>query len=135
MTSKLLSCCMIVRDSELTLPAALAGIRNYVDDLVVVDTGSLDRTREIALAHGARLFEFPWCDDFSAARNESIRHARGKWIFWMDSDDTIDEANASALHKLAHGSHAPNTLGYVMRVVCPGRAEYGADEATEVDHI
>ena len=57
--------------------------------MVIVDTGSVDETPRIVESFGGRLFHFPWCDDFSAARNESLRHARGDWLFWMDSDDTI----------------------------------------------
>ena len=84
-----LSLCMIVRDSARTLPACLESIRPWVDEMVIVDTGSVDETPRIVESFGGRLFHFPWCDDFSAARNESLRHARGDWLFWMDSDDTI----------------------------------------------
>jgi glycosyltransferase involved in cell wall biosynthesis len=91
---------MIVRDSSRTVSDCLASIAPWVDELVVVDTGSTDNTPDIAQSHGARLFEFPWCDDFAAARNESLRHASGEWVFWMDSDDTIDEANGQKLRKL-----------------------------------
>ncbi len=80
---------MIVRDSALTLRPCLESIRPWVDEMVVVDTGSIDETPHIVNEFGGRLFHFPWCDDFSAARNESLRHARGDWLFWMDSDDTI----------------------------------------------
>src|SRR5207248_4522288 len=85
-----LSLCMIVRDNARTIRACLESIRPWVDEMVVVDTGSQDETPRLAAGLGARLFSFPWCDDFSAARNESLRHARGDWLFWMDSDDTID---------------------------------------------
>ena len=62
----------------------------WVDEMVVVDTGSVDETPGIVKSFGGRLCSTsPWCDDFSAARNESLRHARGDWLFWMDSDDTI----------------------------------------------
>ena len=64
---------MIVRDEEANLPDCLAGLRELFDEIVVVDTGSLDRTREAAAAHGARVVEFPWVDDFAAARNEGLR--------------------------------------------------------------
>ena len=84
-----LSLCMIVRDSALTLRPCLESIRPWVDEMVVVDTGSVDETPRIVDELGGRLFHFPWCDDFSAARNESLRRARGDWLFWMDSDDTI----------------------------------------------
>ncbi|MCE9556687.1 MAG: tetratricopeptide repeat protein [Planctomycetes bacterium] len=128
-----LSLCMIVRDSAKTLPAALKSVRPWVDELVVVDTGSRDNTREIATSFGARLFEFPWCDDFSAARNESLKHAGGDWLFWMDSDDTISPECGQRLRDLAHGPHKAETLGYVLQVHCPG-AEPEQD-VTVVDHV
>jgi O-antigen biosynthesis protein len=126
---------MIVRDAAGTLPACLAGIRPWVDELIVVDTGSLDSTKEIARDHGARLFDFPWCDDFSAARNESLRHAQGDWLFWMDADDTIDEVNGRKLRDLAAGEHPDQVLGYVLQVHCPGPRQHGANDATVVDHV
>ena len=84
-----LSLCMIVRDNASTIAACLESIRPWVDEMIVVDTGSVDETPRIVESFGAKLFHFPWCDDFSAARNESLRHATGDWLFWMDSDDTI----------------------------------------------
>ena len=63
-----LSLCMIVRDSSRTLPACLASISPWVDEIVVVDTGSNDDTRDIAVRDGAHVFDFPWSDSFSAAR-------------------------------------------------------------------
>lgn len=128
-----LSLCMIVRDAERTLPTCLASIRPWVDELVVVDTGSVDQTLYIAAQFGARLFHFPWCDDFSAARNESLRHARGEWLFWMDADDTIDETNGRKLRQLAYQEHDTSIGGYVMQVHCP--AGDGASDYTAVDHL
>ncbi len=130
-----LSLCLIARDSARTLPACLASIRPWVDEMVVVDTGSVDGTPTIARSYGARVFRFPWCDDFSAARNESLRHTLGRWLFWMDSDDTIDEANGRRLRELAHGTHADSTYGYIMQVVCPGDGSTGAHDCTVVDHV
>ncbi len=93
---------MIVRDEETALADALRCVADLVDDVVLVDTGSADRTREVAAAvcPGARIFDFPWCDDFSAARNEALRHARGDWIFWFDADGRIDEAGRAKLREL-----------------------------------
>ena len=85
-----LSICMIVRDEEKALPDCLQSIQALADEIVVVDTGSTDRTIAIAERYGARVFHFEWVDDFSAARNESIRHATGDWILWVDADDRID---------------------------------------------
>ena len=69
---------MIVRDEEKNLPACLDSVRGLFDEMVVVDTGSVDRTREIAREYGAKVFEFPWIDDFAAARNAALgaRHGR-----------------------------------------------------------
>src|SRR5262249_4480308 len=81
------SLCMIVRNEEANIADCLETVRNIVDEIVIVDTGSTDATKSIAERFGARLFDFPWIDSFAAARNESLRHARCEWIFWMDADD------------------------------------------------
>jgi glycosyltransferase involved in cell wall biosynthesis/Flp pilus assembly protein TadD len=127
-----LSLCMIVRNNESTLVPCLASIRPWVDELIVVDTGSTDRTPDIAARHGAQVYRFPWCDDFAAARNESLRHAHGKWLFWMDSDDTVDPANGSKLREFGRARHRDKTLGFVMQVHCPGD---DANDITVVDHV
>jgi tetratricopeptide (TPR) repeat protein len=126
---------MIVRDNETTIAAALESIRPWVDEIIIVDTGSKDGTLDICRRFGARIYHFPWCDDFSAARNESLKHARGEWIFWMDSDDTISEECGRQLRELADGPHADNVLGYVMQVHCPGSGEEGQHDVTAVDHV
>jgi GT2 family glycosyltransferase/tetratricopeptide (TPR) repeat protein len=130
-----LSLCMIVRDNARTIGPCLESIRPHVDEMVVVDTGSTDDTPRIAQRLGARVFHFPWCDSFSSARNESLRHARGRWVFWMDSDDTIDEANGRQLRPLALREAGAKVLGYVVKVHCPGPGEDGANEVTVVDHV
>ena len=130
-----LSLCLIARDSARTLGDCLESIRPWVDEMVVVDTGSIDETPQIAEQLGARVSRFQWCDDFSAARNESLRRACGKWLFWMDSDDTIDAENGRRLRDLARGHHAEHTLGYVVQVVCPGPRVDGANDCTVVDHV
>jgi glycosyltransferase involved in cell wall biosynthesis len=94
---------MIVKNEEHNLFACLECCADLVDEIVIVDTGSTDRTRELAEKFGARVFDFPWQDSFSAARNESIRHATGQWIFWMDADDRIDEENRAKLRRLFGG--------------------------------
>jgi GT2 family glycosyltransferase/tetratricopeptide (TPR) repeat protein/2-polyprenyl-3-methyl-5-hydroxy-6-metoxy-1,4-benzoquinol methylase len=132
-----LSLCMIVRDSARTLPACLESIYPWVDEMVIVDTGSVDETPRIVESFGGRLFHFPWCDDFSAARNESLRHARGDWIFWMDSDDTIPPECGRQLRDLIDRAVEPSMLGYVMQVHCPGQGEDGDPmcDVTVVDHV
>jgi GT2 family glycosyltransferase/tetratricopeptide (TPR) repeat protein/2-polyprenyl-3-methyl-5-hydroxy-6-metoxy-1,4-benzoquinol methylase len=130
-----LSLCMIVRDNETTIGPCLASIRPWVDEIVIVDTGSKDRTPEICSEYASIIHHLQWCDDFSAARNESLKHARGEWIFWMDSDDTISADCGRKLRALADGPHAENVLGYVMQVHCPGAGEAGEQDVTIVDHV
>lgn len=84
-----LSLAMIVRDAEATLERALKVALPFCDELVVVDTGSTDQTIEIANQQGAKVFNFPWCDDFAVARNEAFLHCTGDWILWLDADDVI----------------------------------------------
>jgi hypothetical protein len=94
---------MIVRNEEHNLPDCLRSVQDIFDDLVVVDTGSQDRTRAVAESFGARVFDFPWIDSFSAARNECLRHARGKWAMWLDADDRVDADNRPRLIELLAG--------------------------------
>ncbi len=106
---------MIVRNEENNLPACLQSVRDLVDDLVVVDTGSQDRTKEAALSFGARVFDFPWIDHFAAARNESLRHANGEWILWLDADDRLDQDNRTNLRQL-FSSLGDENDAYAMKV-------------------
>ena len=126
-----LSLCMIVRNSSKTLGACLESIRPWVDEMIVVDTGSTDDTPELAASFGARVFHYPWPDSFSIARNESVRHARGKWILWMDSDDTITPDCGRGVRELAYKEHDPSHLAFLMQVHCPG----GEGELSVVDHV
>src|SRR3989344_8865534 len=88
-----LSLCMIVKDEERFLPACLESVRGLVDELIIVDTGSSDKTKEIAQRFvdqiGGKLIDFFWIDDFSAARNEGLKHATGGWILVLDADEVI----------------------------------------------
>ncbi len=90
--AKTLSLCMIVRDEEANLDACLASVAGAVDEIVVSDTGSVDRTKEIARAHGAIVVERAWTRDFAAARNHAIEHATKDWVLILDADETIDTA-------------------------------------------
>jgi tetratricopeptide (TPR) repeat protein len=94
---------MIVKDGEATLGACLASVADLVEEMIVVDTGSTDCTPEVARQGGARVIDFAWVDDFSAARNDSIRHATGDWIFWLDADERIDAANREKLGAVITG--------------------------------
>jgi len=127
-----LSGCLIVRNNDNTIRACLESLRPWVDEMIVVDTGSTDSTPQIAEELGAKVFHWPWCDDFAAARNVSLDHAIGEWLFWMDSDDTLPEECGRKLRALLDGEHAPGILGYVMQVHCPGD---DPTDVTIVDHV
>jgi len=86
-----LSLCMIVKDEERTLPKCLSSVKNVVDEMVVVDTGSRDRTPYIAQKFGARVYHFQWCNDFSAARNAALKYVTGEWILVLDADETLTQ--------------------------------------------
>ncbi len=88
---------MIVRDEARHLGRCLGSVADLVGEVVVVDTGSRDETREVARGFGARVVDFPWVDDFAAARNESLRRASGEWIFWLDADEWLDEEGRGRL--------------------------------------
>jgi tetratricopeptide (TPR) repeat protein/GT2 family glycosyltransferase len=133
-TCPLISCCMITRNNERTIAAAVESIKPFVGEVIVADTGSTDRTVEICLAQGCRVYQFKWCDDFSAARNESLKYARGRWIIWIDSDDVIDPENGRGLVQLLMGVTDPRMMGFTMKVRCPA-ADEGDVNFTVVDHL
>jgi hypothetical protein len=85
----LLSAALITRDEERFLDGCLTSIAEVVDEIVVVDTGSVDATRDIARRHGARLLERPWDGDFSAARNHGLDACAGRWILYIDADERL----------------------------------------------
>jgi glycosyltransferase involved in cell wall biosynthesis len=72
-----LSLCMIVKNEEASLPQALSSVKDIVDEMVILDTGSSDRTVEIAREFGSCVYHFDWCNDFSAARNEAVKYVQG----------------------------------------------------------
>lgn len=95
-----LSLCMIVRDEEEMLPGCLDPVAPYVDEIVIVDTGSRDRTVEIAESYGARVLRFPWNGSFADARNVSLEAARGDWILYLDADEHMVAEDAPQLREL-----------------------------------
>lgn len=100
---KKVTLCMIVRNEEKNLGDCLKCCADLVDEIIIVDTGSTDRTKSIAQQFQAKVYDFPWVDSFAAARNEALRHATSPWIFWMDADDRIDEENRAKLRSLFAG--------------------------------
>lgn len=94
-----LSACLIVKNEEQFLANCLASIRDVVDEIVVVDTGSTDRTCDVASTYGATIVDLPWINDFSAARNASLEAATGDWILLIDADETLAPESGAELRK------------------------------------
>lgn len=96
-----LSICMIVKNEEENLPPLLKSIEPLGAELVVVDTGSTDRTVEIAKSAGAKVVTWAWRSDFAAARNVSLDHARAPWVLWLDADDRLPSESVEKVLRIA----------------------------------
>lgn len=95
-----ISLCMIVKNEEDVLARCLASVKDIIDEIIIVDTGSTDRTKEVASAFSAKIYDFTWCDDFSAARNYAFSKATKDFILWLDADDIIEERERSKFLEL-----------------------------------
>src|SRR5205807_2656046 len=126
--------CMIVRDEERNLAACLMSVADLVDEIVIIDTGSTDRTREIAASFGpkVKVIDFPWTDSFADARNKGLEHATGAYVFWMDADDRLDEENRQKLRAL-FAALKDEDVAITMKCSC--LPEPGSHSPTVVDHI
>ena len=91
--------CLIARDEEANLPRCLGSLSAAVDGICLLDTGSSDRTAEIALSFGAVVGSLPWSDDFSASRNACLDLADGDWVLQVDADEELDPATIPALRR------------------------------------
>ena len=95
-----LSLCMIVRDEEAVLARCLESVKDAFDEIILADTGSRDRTKEIAAAYTDKIYDFPWEDDFSAARNFAADRSSGEYWMWLDADDVLSPEACAKLKKL-----------------------------------
>ena len=97
MARLLVSVCLIAKNEEQYIEQCLRRLLRYDMEIVVVDTGSTDRTRELAAKYTDRLFDFAWCDDFSAARNFAVSRASNNWILILDCDELVQEIDVAKL--------------------------------------
>lgn len=95
-----ISLCMIVKNEEQTLDRCLSSVEGIADEIVIVDTGSTDGTKEIAGRFTDRIYDFEWIDDFAAARNFAFGQAKMDYILWMDADDSFLPADADKFREL-----------------------------------
>lgn len=101
------SLCLIVKDEEASLPKCLSTVSHLVEEIIVVDTGSTDATKAVAAEYGARVFDFAWIDDFSAARNFAFGQATQTFILWLDADDVLEEIDQAKLLSLKEQADWP----------------------------
>lgn len=105
--------CMIAKNEALHLAFCLHSVRHFVGEIIVVDTGSVDGTQDIAAWYGARVFSLPWSEDFAAARNYSLSRATGDWILVLDADEILAPVRTEELAVLLA---APGVEGYFVNI-------------------
>ena len=113
MEKQSISLCLITKNEEKYLEQCLNSVKGIVDEIIVVDTGSDDKTKEIAKKFNAKIFDFKWVDDFSAARNESLKHATKDWILVLDADEIIEKEHLEII-KEAIDSAEENIAGFAL---------------------
>ncbi len=123
-----LSVCMIARNEEECLERCLQSVRGVVDEIVFVDTGSTDRTVEIARRFGARVFHFAWTGSFAEARNVSLRQATGDWLLMLDADEELAPADSARLKALLTSE---DVEAYILNQV----SYLGQEPGTEVEVV
>lgn len=117
-----ISACVIVKNEANNLPRWLSAVREYADEIIVVDTGSTDKSREIAARAGAKIFDFKWVNDFSAAKNFALEQASGRWIAFPDADEYYAETAQIKVRELLERLDSKENI---KGVVCP---YYNIDE-------
>jgi glycosyltransferase involved in cell wall biosynthesis/predicted negative regulator of RcsB-dependent stress response len=122
------SACIIVKDEAAQLPRCLGSVRPWVDEIVVVDTGSRDESVSVAEAHGARVSRFEWNDDFSAARNAAIERATSEWVLSIDADEELLVTDPEAFRRSLR-NREPAAYALTLANVGPAGAE---EDATSV---
>src|SRR5690606_23268197 len=88
-----ISLCMIVKNEEKVLRRCLESVDGLVDEIIIVDTGSTDKTKEIASKFTTQIFDYKWINNFADARNYAQSKAKGKWILFLDGDEYVDRGN------------------------------------------
>ena len=109
-----ISLCMIVKNEEMHIARCLDSIADLVDEIIIVDTGSEDRTVEIASGYTSKVYSYPWKDDFADARNYSFSKASMDYCMWMDADDVLEETQREKFLQLKQ-SLQPDTDIVMMK--------------------
>lgn len=123
-----ISLCMIVKNEEKVLARCLDGVKEVVDEIIIVDTGSTDQTKQIAYSYTDKVFDFPWIDDFAAARNFAFEQATKDYIMWLDADDIVSTENSIKIFMLKQVMDSG--IDSVTMIYNLGFDEYGNVTAT-----
>ena len=125
-----LTLCMIVKNEAENLPNCLESVAGIMDQIVIVDTGSEDATVEVAKSFGAEVYHFDWIDDFSAARNVSLEHAKKDYIIWLDGDDVLSQDQAKRLLELKLQMPKQKNRAYYLKIFneMGGTADFTASQ-------
>lgn len=113
-----LSLSMIVKNEEAMLEDCLKSVKNIVDEIVIVDTGSTDGTLKIAESFGAKISHYQWNDDFAAARNEALKNCTGEWILYLDADERLEASTVQNLRLILENS-SDEIGAYVCTIESP----------------
>lgn len=123
----LLSVSMIVKNEQKFLPGCLDSLRGLADEIIIADTGSTDRTVEIAQVHGATIVYTDWTGDFAEARNFSLRHCTGTWVLYIDADERVLPEQAAYIRTMLED--APEYIGaFLCNIVSPHRQSNNTTE-------
>ncbi len=117
-----LSVCLIAKNEEKFIGSCLASVRDVATQIVLVDTGSTDRTVVIAKEFKAEVHSFAWTDDFSAARNEALKHATGDWVLFIDADEELIPEHKSTL---AREIQIASVMAYRLQIIDVGKENEG----------
>lgn len=112
----MLSLCMIVKDEEKNLKRCLSKVASFVDEIIIVDTGSTDSTKTIASEFTDKIYDFNWCNDFSKARNFSISKASNNWILVLDADEFVIDFFRDSVDDFINNHFNDNKVGRIKRI-------------------
>lgn len=127
--TKKISLCMIVKNEEKNIRRCLESVANVVDEMIVIDTGSCDKTRQIAQDCGAKVQSFIWNDNFSDARNASLDLATGDWIFFLDGDEELIKGSEAVLRRAAQQEEVE---GYFNKIINFAGNETNSEQSADV---
>ncbi|CQR70433.1 SPBc2 prophage-derived glycosyltransferase SunS [Sporomusa ovata DSM 2662] len=112
----MLTLCMIVKNEADNLCGCLARVAGFVDEIVIVDTGSTDETKQIAADFTNKIYDFAWCNDFAAARNFSLAQAKHDWVLVLDADEYVEQFSRQAVSRFIQKKGQQHTVGRIQRV-------------------